>query len=366
MRARHALVRHRAHRVLAVLLLLVATVATVGPAGAAQPDEDDEPDVSVSLVSQSTYVGAGQDFTIRLRVEGARPDDQLKYVIWGAAERAELRAASENPDDIDEEALRDAGLIPIFPRTEPQPYQELVDESGVATLTIPQRTATVTPGVYPLTIHLKRDGDETGPLLTTTLVRVGELDPDAGPLEVALVLPLQADLAHRPDGSVSVHPDERRRLGALVELVERLPTLPVTLVPSPETIDALANGTAADAALLERITAIGAERRVLAGPYVPIDEEALRSAGLDLFIADLYGAGATTLATQLGTTPDPSIALLDPTDTDRTLSLRSQLGAHRLLVDDRALEPLDADDEIAAPLQSFVLHDSTGKPIRAL
>src|SRR5690606_35986456 len=140
---------------------------------------------------------------------------------------------------VGEEALREAGLIRIRGRTESTRYGELADARGNVDLTIPQQAGTAAPGVYPITIHIVRDGRDSDALLTTTMVRVGPVDPAAGPLDVALVLPLQARLAHHPDGTVSIDPAEHRRLTELVELVESRPAIPFTLRPSPETVAAL-------------------------------------------------------------------------------------------------------------------------------
>lgn len=362
----------RAKRAAALVVALVVTVVVaLTPAATAQRRSDDDPRAErdagpprVTLLSQSPFVEAGEDFELELRVEGARPTDRLKYVIWGAAERSELRAATDDEGRSGEEALLDAGLIRIFPRTEPTRFGELADADGRVTLTIPERAGTVNPGVYPITIHVVRDGTQSDALLTTTMVRVAEADPTAGPLDVALVLPLQATLAHHADGSVSLDANERRRLRALVELVERRRQLPITLRPSPETVDALAAGGPDDIALLDRIVALAATHTVLGGPYVPVDEEALRAAGLDLLVADLHNAGSNALLTNVGE-PVMTIAQLDRTDNDQTLLLRRDLGAHHVLVDEGALEPLDEDDFPAVLLQAFVLEDSVGAEVRA-
>jgi hypothetical protein len=356
----------------AAIALAVVLVAGTGAPAFGQTATD--PAYTAELVSQSPYVQAGETFTLQLDIDGALPTDRVKVDIWGRrtalATRSQLRNAYETSDYRD---LITDGLTRLGSPYSATLANALDVSTGLVTLTVPEDGMNVDPGVYPLTVSIVRDGKESETLLTTTLVRLGPVG-SGGPLNVALVVPVAADLALQPDGTVTLDGEDRVRLSALAGFLNGgFGSVPVTLEPRPETVDAIASGSsnqnAEDTALLAQLQQAATGRQVLGGTYVPVDEEALRQRDLDLLVGDLHKGGERALRDNGFVIADREIgriARTDPSDTADTLTLRSQYGASVLLLPDRALQPLDADRFPATLLQSFVVEDSTGTEIPAL
>jgi hypothetical protein len=353
---------------LPVVVAVVVVVAGLAPPVAAQTSGATEPSYTVQLESQSAFVRADEAFTLRLKITGAEPGDQIKVDVWGQkselATRDQLRTAIEAGDPAD------ADLVKLR-RPYSFVYEQVLDPAtGDVVLTIPADNVIDEPGVYPLTVRIEGRGAD--PRLTTTLIRLGDVDETVGPLDVAFVVPVTGEVAHRPDGSIALGADDGERLGALASLFTgALGSFPLTLEPSPETLDAIAAGSnagnAGDDALLNQLRALATPRHLLGGTYVPVDDEGLRAADLDLLVGDLHNAGARAIRDSGLGTIDTSIALAGGSDTPETLTMRQQYGgAQYLLFPNEALEPLDDEEGTAPLLQSFVVEDRQGTPVGAL
>jgi hypothetical protein len=351
-------------RLLAVALAFLATVAIgAAPAGA----RAEEPRYEVQLVSQSTVVTAGQPFTMTLDVDGAEPTDKVKVDVWGQsgplATREQIRRAIESGDAADFEDLGLVRLKSPYSFT----YGEVTDAAtGQSTLTIPEDSTIDLPGVYLLSVRIDRGATRSPTLLTTTLVRSGQVG-EGGRLDVALVLPVAAGLGHRPDGTVAFDDDDLGRLdGLAAALAGPLAAVPLTLEPRPETVDALADAAAAGdtvaAELLTALQTVASGRQVLPGSYVPTDDEALRLRDLDLLAGQLRSTGEQVLEDNriVGTPTTHAVWRTGRTDTPDTLTMRADFGAEFLLVPDDALAPLDDERFPATLLQSFALETGAG------
>src|SRR5262249_55788106 len=142
------------------------------------------------------------------------------------------------------------------------------------------RTRLRADGVYPVRIELRNeDGDEIDGF-TTHLVRTTAV-PGAQPLSVATIIPLTAPPALGPDGTSQLLDDARTALAASIGSLASHPTIPLTIVPSPETIRALQQSTSTgDRQLLDSLRAAIGTREVIAGPYVAVDPSAMIRDGL--------------------------------------------------------------------------------------
>jgi len=184
------------------------------------------------------------------------------------------------------------------------------------------------------------------------------------------VLPVQSPTALQPDQSVAISPSERDRISTLATtFATDYPTLPVTLAPNPETLDALDRGSPDDRATLETLKQAARGRGVLATTFVPIDDEAWRSNSMGAELTGQFNNGVNTITRSLGSTQTAlvsDVALSDRSDTTDTLGLRRAFGANRVVVDEGGLEPLNEQRFPSTVLQSFVLNDTAGNELRGM
>ena len=200
-------------------------------------------------------------------------------------------------------------------------------------------------GAYPVVIELF-DGDG-GSLsrLITHLVRLPEAtDEPNPPLLVALVAPSGGEPSRQPDDSVVVSSGIREGSVALASALLERPDVPLTLVPTPETVDGLAaSPDPGDRSILASLEQAASGRQVLAAPYVRLDLPAWVDAGLDAELEAQFDRGASTVA-ELLARPDGRTWLASSGIDPPSASFLRRRGVDQLVVPEIALAPLDEDD----------------------
>jgi hypothetical protein len=345
------------------------------PGVAAAQTTTTTPAIDVQLVSQDAFVLAGQDMRIELKVSGAV--DTAVDVKAQVYARVGYNSRTQQVDPVARAQLRDivdAGDVrairqPIINLYTPS-FKSVYDPARqVVTLSIPAGTGNVSAGVYPVSIEVRtaRQGS-TRPLITS-LVRIADIDSQAPPLNLAMVLPVQTATGLQPDLQTSIAPAERARLDGLATMFgDDYPGFPLTLAPNPETFDALERGTAEDGGTLAHLKDMSEQREVIGTTFAPLDEEAWRANGLSYLLGQQLDAGLNTLkrtavasSAQLAT----DVAITDPADTPATLDLRRALGSGRVVVDEDRLEPLAEQAFPSTILRTFTLDDASGSELRA-
>ncbi|HEV3452067.1 MAG TPA: DUF6049 family protein [Acidimicrobiia bacterium] len=332
-----------------------------GRAGAAPtPAPTVPPDVPsrLALVAQDPWTILGGTFRARLAVAASTPGEQLNVVAHDAlSARSSFDSQDLGP------VLKTLTLpVDLLPTEADGSRDVAIGVSGpngafdASRLAVPQR------GVYPLEIEL-RDSQEQGlARFVTYLVAVdaglgGQPQPLTTRLGVAWVWPLAARPALQPDGSIApavttaLQPEGI--LGRQVAALARHPSVPVTLAPSPETLDTWSTlarvdpGAGAGASELRGAVDTG-QVQALAGPYVPVDLPALLRGGLGSAddAAVLLGAAATDRF--FGSRLDQRTVLAVPVDADSLTRLRAR-GVDQVIVDGRAVTPGRSPLTSAAP-----------------
>jgi len=227
------------------------------------------------------------------------------------------------------------------------------------------------PGVYPVMFTLlDAAGNEQGRLITH-LVRLpdgSDQTTDPAALTVALVVPLTAPVAHQPDGSIALGDDQAAALRSIVDTLNRHPSVPVSIVPSPETVKALTATDRSDTTPIGPAlrTATSGGRQVIGGPFVSVPA----AAWLDQGLADRYGqeltAGADQLRATLGAAPEPITASLDATTSAAVLSQLSGTGARQAVVPRDRLTPTSKGEEASTLTQTFDLVATNGDHVRTV
>jgi hypothetical protein len=210
-------------------------------------------------------------------------------------------------------------------------------------------------GVYPVEVQLRDANDQTLAGFVTHLI-VADLSTAAQkPLDVAWIWPLVAAPALGFDGNadpaVAGQLGPIGRLGRQATLIGDNTDVPLTLVPSPETLDAwstLAQHDAGLAAGVASLTSALPNDQVLAGPFVPLDLPSLFDGGLGGTLGNELDRGDAALQTFFSSHIDPSTTMPGPLDTPSLDALKTAVRT-RLLVDGSALEPYDGKFTASRP-----------------
>lgn len=209
-------------------------------------------------------------------------------------------------------------------------------------------------GVYPLRLMLVDPGGTTLAELVTYLVVLPDEGNEFPALTVAFVMEIGGNNGLRPDGTVLLDAETRAAVTSRVEVLQRS-TLPLTVAPSPETLDALGDPTADEQSLnlLDGLRAELAGRTPLARPYVDLDLDALAAANLVTQVPGQAGAGAQVIRTRFNIEPMGGIWLSRPTLGDGGVDALRQIRAPYVVLPQSAVagvEGYDADEVPTEPV----------------
>lgn len=278
----------------AALLLAVGSLL----AGVSRPAAAASPGVSIRLTSQTPVVGSTNRFELRTQIRGTsgladRPGVEIATTLYQRIRNRRAFTAT----------LSDERLgSPIQVTRTPLPA---VDQDGnvanQSTFEIGACAACVTlvsDGVYPVVVEVRRGGGgEVLSRLTTYLIRL-TAPAGAEPLDVALVVPLHLPPAVAPDGSAT--PLDISGFVTVAESLGSHPGAGLTLVPTPESIDALARLKGGDGGALDTLRTALDGREVVAGPYVDMLTGAIADPRLASEVVAQLDEGRSILRKHLG------------------------------------------------------------------
>jgi hypothetical protein len=322
------------------------------------------------LDGQSPWVPLGGTFTMQLRSETLPPGSTVALTIHDA-----LRSRTAF-----DESVRGGALPPSRDRVAvPLDSLPVDPATGDRVLTLP--TAGLTEGgVYPIEVDTRSAGDDSLAHFVTHVV-VADLAADGSlavgvPLNVAWVWPLRAAPAYsraatnpnpaagpEPDPAVVASLDPNGRLGRQAAQLAGNKDVPLTLAPSPETLDAWSTLATKNNELAAGVAALREAAKhdeVLTGPFVPLDLPAILGAGLGPAVNGELARGVGALEQFFGTHLDPSTALPGPLD-PASLRLLANASVRQLVVHANALTPVDEKYTPAHPyrLEAVPGDDST-------
>jgi hypothetical protein len=276
-------VTHRERRLAGALTLLLGVVALAVGSGTATAQTPAPSTASGSpaleLLGQTPWAAPGGLITLELQASGIPAGSTLALTVH---DRVQSRSAFD-----ESVAGGSLGSTRTITRVA---FDELPTNASGHRVALIAAPTVESGGVYPVEVDVRGPDDEPITGFTTHLV-VAQVTSDGTlavgqPLSVAWVWPLRAAPAYLPDGS----PDpavvdelaSTGRLGRQAATLATTPGVPVTIAPSPETLEAwqalgarfpdLASGPA----LLR--TASG-HVQVVTGPYVPLDYPSIIAAG---------------------------------------------------------------------------------------
>lgn len=358
--------RHRIlHRLAAVWLatafgvaILCATViptqtaafgdSTPGPAASSDATAGSN---SISVLAQTPWVTSGQTFQLRLQVSASDPTvDKLSVEAFS---RLTTRTDFHNAV---------LGRVPGFVR-----YADVVslsqlptDPQGGVDVNIPVNPAgsgqpgslsafeaTGVSGVFPLQLSLDDpNGAPLGKPLTTFLVWAAGGPTVTGfpRLSVGLVVPIHSSPVVGSEGQLgAVSPVDSSRLSQLAAALGRYPEVDVSLAVTPQTLDALTNGSSADRVTLGAIASLGRSAdEVLPATYAPVSVDDLFSTGLGSEFGQQQSVADATLGRVFASLPAKTVWVLDGPVDPVAVGALGALGMTQLVTPDSDLTPLPA------------------------
>ncbi len=336
--------------------LLLAAALLALAAGGLSPVTAQEPEANrPRLVSQTPWVVEDQPVELAFALDGGLPEDgTVELTLYGAlTSRDVLLRGTVDPSALGEE--RDNLSIP----------NALVPERGdgafgllLATDGSPSGLPVADPGVYPLAIAVAGPDGVPGPALVTWIVRTAD-DAGATPLRTALVLPLHARPSFGPDGGPELTDRARALLETRARLLDKFRDVSLTVAPTPELIDAVAE---TDPDLLDQVAEALAPHHVVTGTYVRLDLTAYADVP-DLAgpLEDQFEVGTRTLRRTL----------------DRPVDLRTWVGAGNptssaldALIDNGMDRALLRRESVTGPMlpidEPLVVTGGTGQAVAAV
>jgi hypothetical protein len=334
----------------AAALLVVATVAGAGLSPArAVPSQSSTSSAPADLgllrlVEQTPVVDPEGTFTAQVSTTGAPPGSMMRVVL-----HAKITTRSQYQLTVSGGSLGRTLATPIRDTpldTLPHAGDDTVVVSIPirATGTDTSRLRLASAGVYAVEVDLYDSEGARLDQLITHLVRLPSPDDDLPPLAVALVVPVHGGPALQPDGTTTLSDADRAGLLKVSAELLRQPAVPLSLVATPETLDALAEATEpGDDNIIASLASAASGREIVPGPYVRLQLGSWTQPSLLPVFDEQVSRGSDVLAERLGTM-SPSTWVADDTVDDTAVTALHGRGVRRVVVPESALAPLDPED----------------------
>jgi len=218
-------------------------------------------------------------------------------------------------------------------------------------------------GVYPIMVELRSTTAETVVDRFTTYV-IRAVASGVEPLKVALIVPLRTEAARNSAGEEQV-PSTRNLIGIIEALVAR-PSTPVSVAPTPETLDTLARlaqENTTSSPLLEQIREMLVGRELLDAPYASLPAAVANDNRLTRLLQGNRSFGSSTVKLLLAGRATTGIGIY----ADQLLGARSlaTLRQQRVVVQESALQPANAQRDRTQPvlIDAAAIDNSEGVPV---
>ncbi|HET7487916.1 MAG TPA: DUF6049 family protein [Acidimicrobiales bacterium] len=310
----------------------------------------------IRLASQTSWVAPGDELVLRLVVSTseAPSDVELAVAVYKrVANRSEFnRTLTDGPRGIPVATVPSTKLSDLA-----------TDAAGAVVIRLPTqdpsqptdpgRIRLGADGVYPVRVELRESGGgKTLASLVSHLVYTRPPQPGGYPLKVALVLPVAAAPALRPDGRRVLPARESGALGALAHSLQAYPNVGLTLLPTPETLVTLAGSDRPeDHDTLAALAASTAGRQIAGSTYVPVTLASFAASGLASEAATQLDRGSGVIEQYLGTRADARTWVADDGIDEKALQLLRQQQVDRLVLPEADLLPVDTRITLAQPFE---------------
>lgn len=328
--------------------------------------DDAEDGSSLMLVDQTSWVAPKDTFRLVLDPGSDVPDDaELAIRVYP---RVGGRIMFDR--SIRGERLGNP-LRPLLPATplaalERDPQGRLVASLEISDEKAPEFGVLLSEsGVYPVSVAITDEGGRELSHLITHLVRLPTSETPGPPLAVSVVVPVQAPPSHQPDGSISLDADTEASLDAVLENLTSNADVPVTIDPTPETIEAL-SAAGADTDPVSKLKGSSSGHQVMSSPYVKIDIGAWINRARQDLVDEQFAAGTSVLTERFGAPPEGSTAIVDETITPESLDFLHSRGIDKIVVPQDQLSELPSNAQKVTFTQSFAIETPSGTTMRAV
>ncbi|MFV1990286.1 MAG: hypothetical protein ACC652_06055, partial [Acidimicrobiales bacterium] len=244
-----------------------------------------DPDTGIlKLVDQSIAVGPNGVWFVSVNLPELAPGHSI---VLNVHDRVKGRSGFHDSLGLGELgiALSSTGELPLaeIPQDSNGAFTFRVDLNDGSLTAEPGQVRLQREGVYPILIELRDAEANVVDRLITHLIRLPEAEEAQTlfPLRVALGFDLRVPPAHQSDGTFRLSDTARTKLSTYLDVLNQNPDVPVTLMYSPETLEALDESTnSLDRYLLETIQQRADSDLHVVGPYVSLSETALMQQGL--------------------------------------------------------------------------------------
>jgi len=223
-------------------------------------------------------------------------------------------------------------------------------------------------GVYPLVLTAHdRDGVEIDQLIAH-VVRLPATDPDNEdvPLDVALVVPLDAPSSSSPTGAQELDDEAAADLERAVSALAASPDVAATVDPSPTALAALAarsDGTGA--VVTAELDGALDGRQLLTTTYAPLAYGSWVAAALTDEVVWQLDAGTAALDAQFTATARRGTWVMDPTIDPEALGALRRMGVDQVVVPEQQLIALDSRQFPVTLTRPFELRTPDGNVVPA-
>jgi Family of unknown function (DUF6049) len=344
----------------AAVISLTAAMALASGSSAAggAPRATTQAAVELTLVDQTTWVHAGDEFSVSVQVAGASAGAALQLVVH---DRLESRSGFQRT--LDGEVGGTAATIALRPLAELGPAGQPLTAGFVVGGDAGEGLDGT--GVYPVDVQVVDAQGTVLDSLLTHLVYLPTAEQTAAngfvPLAVAVVVDVSAPPALQPDGKIDVSDGTLELARERVALLTDAADIPLTVAPLPESLDGFADRDRQGAVVVDALVQAAAGRPVLARPYTDIDLTELERAGLIGEANAQAEAGADVVRRRFGQEPLPGIWLSGPTLGANAARLAVDLGITRALVPPTAIE--EQSGSISGPVPDAPVTLGDGGPL---
>ncbi|HUR48282.1 MAG TPA: DUF6049 family protein [Acidimicrobiales bacterium] len=333
----------RPARLLAAALLLALSLS--GTAAAQDRDGDNR----LTLASKTPWVGRGGELVLRVHADAADPAETELAVAVHARITSRSRFVRTlegdpqgSPLTVVSAPLTQLGPDPAGALSVKLPVQDPAQPRDAGRLLLSR------DGVYPVRVELRElGGGEVLAGFTTHLIYATE-NPARKPLGIALVLPFHAPPTTAGDGTRTL-PD-LDPLRAVADALAAHRGVPLTVDPTPETVEALAQAAQGEGdEILGDLRAAMSGREVVSNTYVVTDPRSLLDAGLRDELTAQRARARQVLEEVLGVRADPRSWVLPAGVDGELLDLARAGQVDRVVVEESALEPANRAVTLAQP-----------------
>ena len=397
-------------RMPAVLRLMLAVVVcglavAIGRSGPAQAQNNPPaavPGNDLRLVSQTSWVADGDVFRVQVAVTTPDPAAaHLQMTVFGPVlTRADF--TSSLSDRMRTPKLKVFEPVAVAAADQPTTVSFALNPKSATTTKGAQTLAVTAAGIYPIRVDLVDAQANLLDRLDTHMVYGGNQKTAISRLDVALVVPVHAlpiaTGSPGPAGSTSVPTAAPGSTGAqsgsavtsttepiattspgasagpsaglpaavaqpFADLTASLaahPRVPLTMAPTPQTIETMGGGPAPQKAIVSQLAQVLSDSsyQLVGSTYVRLDLPSLLGAGLESELSAQLALGASVTAANLHATPDPGVWIETGSLSSAAVDDLAGRGVRRLVIRDDTLAPLPPDQVKFTPTQTFAVGTS--------